>query len=255
MQLTVRRYDGDLTLEINNVFSVTVPNNVFVQPLMTINNDGSIFTNKSVEQVRIIAAPGDEGDTFILGRPFFSVAYLSVDYDANTFSLWQAKATADTDLQAFGGNCTSLQVNTSTSHNSGSDSSKQTPPGGSTKDHEISTGAIAGIAVGCAAFAAATGALILLLVFRRKKQAKQDKKSDESSTTSQTQGQTRDSYRGPRFYEAMSNGVQELGAEQHVGELNAVTAPQELTTENASRERQRRMLQGMNSPVELGESI
>ena len=245
MQLTLCRYDGNLTLEINNAFTVTVPNTVFVQPLITINDTGSIITNTSYEQVRIIAAPGSEGDTFILGRPFFSAAYLSVDYDANTFSLWQAKATMDSDLQVFGGNCTDAPANASTNQNSAERSKS-----GSAK--AMSSGAIAGITVGGAVFMAATGAIIVLLVLRRKKRARRAKPSDGDSMSSHGQEQTRDSYWGPRFYEVMSNNIQELGAEQYAGELSAETAPQELTTENANRERQRRMLQGMNSPVELG---
>lgn len=238
-----------MTLEINNAFSVKVPNNVFVQPLITINEDGSIFTNNSFEQVRIIAAPGDEGDTFILGRPFFSAAYLSVDYDANTFSLWQAKATSDSDLQVFGGNCSSMPA---TNNNSNSGNDEQTSQSGSAEDRGMSSGAIAGIAVGCALFAASVGALITLFSFRIRRRRSAKRADGNSSTASDATEETRDSYWGPRFYEAMSNQVQELGAERHVGELNAVTTPQELTTENASRERQRRMLQGMNSPIELG---
>jgi hypothetical protein len=241
-----------VTIELNSVFSITIPNKVFVQPQVSVSNDGSIFTNKSFEQVRIGSVPGAEGATFILGRFYFSSVCLSVDYDAGTYTLWPAKATGDTDLVAFGGNCSSPPVNAGTDHNSTGGDSDHTGKQGPSDTGGISTGAIAGIAVGCAVFAAVVGAIAVLWFVRRRKRSKDTMKEGTSNETDpHAEGTMRDSYCGPRFYEAMSNHIQELGAEHEPGEMHAVTAPQELSTEKADRERQRRMLQGMNSPVEL----
>ena len=76
-----------------------------MQPLLTVNDDGSIFTQEDVEQIRIIPTPAEEGKTFILGRQIFSSAYLFVNYDENQFTLWQARDTDDANLVAVGRDC------------------------------------------------------------------------------------------------------------------------------------------------------
>jgi hypothetical protein len=238
---------------LNNVFTVTIPNDVFVRPLLTVNDDGSIFTNRSVEQVRIIAAPGEVGDAFILGRPFFSVVYLSVDYDASTFTLWRANATNNVDLVAFGGNCSTPAVNAPSNNSSavGTGHQKTSKTKGGQHKGGLSSGTIAGIVVACTIFAAVVGAASTLWLTRQRKRLRELAKEDPSSGTG-SQSAVRDSYGGPRFYEAMSNQIRELGAEGEPGELHAMAAPQELSTERVDRVRQKRMLQGLNSPVELG---
>ena len=166
--------------------------------------------------------------------------------------MWPANATADTDLVAFGGNCSSLPVNAGPNHNSTNGAGNHSSKPGASNNKGISTVAIAGIVVGCAVFAAVVGAIAVLCFVRRRKRTKDTMNDDKSNETNPSGREpVRDSYWGPRFYEAMSNQVLELGAEQEPGEVHAVTAPQELSTDKAHRERQRRMLQGMNSPVEL----
>ena len=102
---------------------------------------------------------------YILGRTFLQSAYLSVDYDRETFNLSQAlypatsvKPNVVPIIAPFTGNKTAP-----------SDSKSK-----STSSKGLSTGAIAGIAVG-AAIATATIAIIAFVVFRRKRAAKPKK--------------------------------------------------------------------------------
>ncbi|OQN99442.1 hypothetical protein B0A48_14419 [Cryoendolithus antarcticus] len=102
-------YQGDLTMVFDSGLSVNIPNKLLVTPDRYIDDAGVLQSNTSVADVRIqTSQDATNGDTSMLARQFFSVAYLFVDYDTNTFSLWQANATDDVDLATPGGQCTDI---------------------------------------------------------------------------------------------------------------------------------------------------
>ncbi|KAK6430150.1 hypothetical protein LTR95_013701 [Oleoguttula sp. CCFEE 5521] len=102
-------YQGDLTMVFDSGLSVNIPNKLLVTPDRSIDDAGVLQSNTSVADVRIqTSQDATNGDTSMLARQFFSVAYLFVDYDTNTFTLWQANATDEVDLVTPGGQCTDV---------------------------------------------------------------------------------------------------------------------------------------------------
>jgi hypothetical protein len=172
--------------------------------------------------------------TRILGRPFFSSTYLSVNYDEGTYTLWKARATEDTALVPIGSGCPIPAT---------------TPgPEKGTKNTEsssnrISAGAIAGIAIGCVVAVAALATVAFVLLRRRRiRSAAVIHEKDGSSFKG----------RDHALREPMSTEYYETDGKQRPAELSGRTNPVELSTEAANSTRQRRLLEGPNSPVELG---
>ena len=207
----------------------------------------------------------NQQDPLILGRPFFSAAYLNVDYDAGTFSLWRANPTEEMDLVALGGDCSSPKVNapannitTNNATSSGSSSSNNTQSGNGTntaiEGTHLSTGAIVGAVVGSAFGAAALAATAVLLYIRRRGRREEVAKvaAQDSSINSApgANAPPHDNFDGPRYNEAMTHEVLEMGAEQKPGELAADSKPVEIDTAKSFWERF--TSHHSNSPVELG---
>lgn len=165
MSLHICRYDGDLTIRLSSGLSIRVPNSQFLVPYIEIARDGTRVSNDSLVDLLINSIGGNR--TATLGRYFLTAAYLMVDHDANTFTLWQAnpstgapnlvpvpaieqstdRSCATTGGGGGGGGATiSTPSTTATSH----------PPS------SISTGAVVGIAIGSAAGLAAVAAAVFL---------------------------------------------------------------------------------------------
>ncbi|KAF2868257.1 aspartic peptidase domain-containing protein [Massariosphaeria phaeospora] len=90
-------YYGDLTFSFQNSISIRIPNTELVVPDRSIApSDGQIVTNDTVRNLVLnpIQA-GNVNDLPVIGRLFFSSAYLSVNHDTETFSLWQADTKAE----------------------------------------------------------------------------------------------------------------------------------------------------------------
>lgn len=100
MLITVARdsYAGSLTFTISSGFKITIPNSQLVVPDMSTNNRGTTIINSSTQDstgphgaTREILLDSMQGvnanDMPILGTPFLSSAYLSVNHDVDTFTL------------------------------------------------------------------------------------------------------------------------------------------------------------------------
>ena len=108
----------------------------------------------------LISAVGDQPAT--LGRYFLTAAYLLVDQDSDSFTLWQANPTTDSQLVSLESTSDAQDCNNSTSPSGSS-------PAASAPTHpasQVSTGVIAGPVVGglCIIIAA-----IVFFLFRRRK--------------------------------------------------------------------------------------
>jgi hypothetical protein len=223
-----------------------------VPPKSVDKTDGSINTNTTVSEVVIAPAPGDEGSTFILGRRFFSTTYLSVNYDDGTFTLWEANPTDDADLVSFGPECSSSLGDSASpkdndNEHSGSENSNQVD-----SQETLSAGAIAGIVIGAVLVAMLIAGLMIFCYIRRRRLVKEGEIDMPEQKLNQYQPPSLRERSEIGFNEAMSAEVQEMTAQQDPHELLAQNRPQELSSEKAARVRQVRMLQGFNSPVELG---
>jgi hypothetical protein len=158
--------------------SIRIPNSEFVVPDFTINSDGTVVGNDSVREIVINSLQDTNTDNMpIVGRQFFSSAYLLVNQDDLSYTLWEANPTTDTDIipinsQPLCGNGTTNN-STATTPSSTSVSSTAHPSTSSTSSplaspkHELSTGVIVGIIVGACAALAISG-LALFLWLRRK---------------------------------------------------------------------------------------
>ncbi|KAF5022906.1 hypothetical protein F66182_5025 [Fusarium sp. NRRL 66182] len=89
---------ADLTFQLESGLEIRVRNNQYAIPHVDIDKDGSRTFDQSKRDV-LIRSVGDLGDKIgLLGRYFLTAAYLMVNHDAGTFTLWQANATNETSL-------------------------------------------------------------------------------------------------------------------------------------------------------------
>lgn len=154
-----QRFEGDITFELDSGLTVRVPNDQYIVPFVTIERNSSRIFNESQREV-LIGALGDQPAT--LGRYFLTAAYLMVDQDAGTFTLWQANPSGDTDLAAV------------TSQRSAAHCNDDPPPDRSSTGEEgkqsgLSGGAIAGVVIGVLALLAVIGLLFLFIQKRKRK--------------------------------------------------------------------------------------
>lgn len=159
--------------------------------------NGAVETNASASLVLISPDNNVNADnTPIIGMPFFSGAYLMVDLDAGTFTLWQANATADSKIVASGDYCSdgstaNNQTNgsspntgqlggTGTGHNNTYPRNSTTGADGS--HASISAPAIAGIAVASVVSVGSLAGLAAFILARRQRLRRHQ--SDSSATLS-----------------------------------------------------------------------
>lgn len=140
-------------------------------PERKIDKDGNLYANASRPVIRVNSLQNTTANVLpILGRYFLTGAYLMGNYGAGKFTIWQANPTTDQSLVAVNdGNevfdpsktcattpTASLSPNGSTG---GTDKAS-----GSSGNSMLSSGAIAGIAVGAAVAVLACAASIWLFV-------------------------------------------------------------------------------------------
>lgn len=91
--------DFGMSIALDSGPSISIANSQIVQPDATILSNGSINYNSTVNEVNIISLQSvNANDMVQLGRQFLSGAYLLVNEDAGTFTLWQAVESSDENL-------------------------------------------------------------------------------------------------------------------------------------------------------------
>ncbi|KAI1773349.1 acid protease [Hypoxylon cercidicola] len=139
------------TFEQQTGLDVTIPNSQYLVPYVDIDRDGSRIFDTSIRELLI----DDIGDQLpMLGRYFLTAAYLMVDLDSNTFTLWQANPTRDSKLVPVAVNhATESQCGseTSTPAFSSLPSDSPEPPQHPQEAVGLAGGSIAGIVVGAIA--------------------------------------------------------------------------------------------------------
>lgn len=116
-------------------------------PNREIQQDGSITANASEPNLLIISLQDvNENDIVKLGRHFLSSAYVMVNLDHQTFTMWEANPTTEENLVAVGtDSAPTMDFCTAQSNNTSSPTPVPSPV---QHDHGLSGGAIAGIVVG-----------------------------------------------------------------------------------------------------------
>ncbi|KAK5119656.1 hypothetical protein LTR85_007485 [Meristemomyces frigidus] len=254
-------FSGDLTIGLADGLSIKVPNDVLVVSEQYVGPSGAVETNASASVVLIAPDMNDNtNDTPIIGMQFFSAAYLMVDLDAGTFTIWQANATSDSRLVTVGGTCSETPVtNASDSSTTSSSSSTPTDSGNSSvaspttsssaangsRRHSISTGVIVGAAIGGAFVLAACAVATLLVCMKRRRSAKSAAGSNAALTVTNkptvSHGSSVDASpdgwfyaHSPGTFEPMSEQINEMSASQaHPHELSSMQRPIEMPGETA----------------------
>lgn len=223
-----RYYDGDLTIALSNGLTIRIPNSQLIVPSEEIARNGSMITEPNRMELPINRL-GTQPAT--LGRFFFTSAYLMVDHEADTFTLWQANPTAKSNLvpishakdscaseatEGGAGDGTSGSDRTGDASGSGSGSGDTNTPGSGDEPASSKTpiAAIAGGVVGGVGALAIIGAVAFFLMRRRRRTAD----SGKGSTGEVSEG---DNTRG--FAPPPGQGVGELESQYQptMGELPA----------------------------------
>jgi hypothetical protein len=193
-------YGGDLSLVLDGTSKFTLSNDILILPREYVASDGAFETDSSAPGILFAPTSNDNvNDVSIVGRPFFSAAYIMVDLDAETWTLWQANATTDTRLVSVGEECAERpKVNTSPP--------KITPPGvvptnatiaptdnatdistASTPEGQTTTGlgggAIAGVVVGAVVGSGLLAAALVICWMRRRQQTKRSASETDIALT------------------------------------------------------------------------
>ncbi|KAJ8068501.1 hypothetical protein OCU04_004051 [Sclerotinia nivalis] len=174
-------YAGDLTIELDSGISVRIPNDQLVVPNLSIDHtSGVMIANASEPELVLNAIQAvNANDLPQLGRQFLTAAYLMLNQDAETFTLWQANPTENEDLVAVDGKnipiddfCTSPSTpnNNSANGDLGNSSIPSTTTNTSTADTaKISTGIIVGAAIGSVVVVAIVAGIIIWYITQRKR--------------------------------------------------------------------------------------
>ncbi|KUL91883.1 hypothetical protein ZTR_01061 [Talaromyces verruculosus] len=172
-------YTGDLTLKFSSGLSVRIPNDQLVVPNLTIDEStGSILANGSAPELVLNSIQSINADDLPqLGRQFLTSAYLMLNQDANTYTLWEANPVTNEDLVAVdqGGTpisifCTTTST-TTTSQMPQTATSNAVPYNKNSGDKEdLSSGAIAGVVVGCIAGMALLAVLVFCVISKRRRE-------------------------------------------------------------------------------------
>jgi hypothetical protein len=147
-----------MTIHLSSSLQIHVPNDQFLTPFVDIARNGSHTFNYSQRELLF---NGVANQPATLGRYFLTSAYLMVNHDANTFTLWKANPSSSTQLVSVMSEKTAKSCNnvtgvvqpsaaasSTTSATSVSNSGQGESAGGVGGSRGLSTGVIAGIAVG-----------------------------------------------------------------------------------------------------------
>ncbi|KAJ4269824.1 hypothetical protein NW762_001493 [Fusarium torreyae] len=88
-------FDGDITFHLDSGLQVRVPNDQYIVPSVDIDRSGARVTKTDVKEL-LMNGVADQPAT--LGRYFLTAAYLMVNHDAGTFTLWQANPSEKSKL-------------------------------------------------------------------------------------------------------------------------------------------------------------
>jgi hypothetical protein len=160
------RFDGDITIVLDSGLRIRIPNDQYVVPFVTIDRNGTRTFNTSQREV-LIATVDQQPAT--LGRYFLTGAYLMVDHDEATFTLWQANPSSESKLTPVGTVKASADCNATSSSEGSTD---PTPSSSASSTDDISTGAIVGAVIGCLASGLVVVAGFFLLRRRRAQRRK-----------------------------------------------------------------------------------
>lgn len=193
-----------------------------------IDSSGVVKHNDSAADFLFSPIDGNNiDDQLIIGKQFFSGAYLTVNVDNQTWSIWPAKATSDTEITAIGDQCEEV---TSSTTSPPSDSSSEPPSVSSSSDSAaLSTGAIAGIAAGGGCVVLALIGLLFFFAMRKRKRKRTAAARFPAAYSDSSASDPHDWHNGSRQNAFVPGPMQELAGSQTVPyELASDAKPVEM---------------------------
>lgn len=173
-----------MTIVLDQYSQFTLSNDLIILPREYVASEGAFETDSSAPGILMLPTFYENvNDVILVGRPFFQSAYIMVDLDSNTWTLWQANATTDTRLVSVGGNCAekppvnapqttmvpqdTIATNGTASNATDAVIASESAQSAQNASQALGAGAIAGIAVG-AVFGVGLLAGILFLCWRKR---------------------------------------------------------------------------------------
>jgi hypothetical protein len=92
---TPQSFDGDMTFFLDSGLEIRVQNDQFMTPFVGINREGKRIVDRSQRELLLNPLSNQPAT---LGRYFLTAAYLMVNLDVDSFTLWQANPTTSTSL-------------------------------------------------------------------------------------------------------------------------------------------------------------
>ena len=169
-------YDGDLSFTIDPNLNIRIPNHQLVVPEYNYSSNGQrYYTNATETTILIYDNVGiNENDLPTLGKPFLSSAYLLVDNDRQSFTLWEAQPNMTQDLVSLGPPICSNTPHSAPTASPTSTSAALPSSAPTILSSGLSKSTIAGIVIGGSiAVATAIGAILFIARTRRHKQTQQ----------------------------------------------------------------------------------
>ncbi|KAG4279220.1 hypothetical protein FPRO04_05761 [Fusarium proliferatum] len=168
-----KQFLADLTFHLDSGLKIRVPNNQYMIPTVDIASNGSRTTDTSKRDILITDI---EDEPPILGRYFLTAAYLMVNHDAGTFTLWQANATRERSLvkvfdEETGKKCENTRgvIQPSASYTGSASQSSRPDKGIGSNSGSPSGAVIGGAVVGAVAGAVLIGLGITYFLIRKKR--------------------------------------------------------------------------------------
>lgn len=230
-------FDGDVSFLLSNGLQVRVPNNQFLTPFVDVARSGSRVIDKSKREL-LMTGLADQPAT--LGRYFFTAAYLMVDQDAKTFTMWQGNPSSKVDLVPVSrnpsGDCGGGPIaGGGPGPGLGAGSAPAEPP-----SSPIGSGVIAGAVVGGLVVLAV---IFMLVWFFRRRKAGSNASGVESHQKKPNQFEAGvphppfipQEVHGTNLYQNHGNAV-ELRADEHTG-ASAYLGAKDWKSKNKERER------------------
>ena len=178
------RYDGDVSFQLSDEVTVRIPNHQLVVPDYSVNTLGQYdIGNNSVREVLFNSLQDvNKEDLPLLGMPFMTSAYLSVDLDKEVFSLAQYAATTESDIVPLSSSECRPDPRVTTRPSNPSNGSQIASEQTKAKPSPNNANTIAGAVVGALCFFATMAALALYWHRRQARRKEQDRVSASVAT-------------------------------------------------------------------------
>ncbi|KAJ1707770.1 hypothetical protein AFCA_013100 [Aspergillus flavus] len=234
-------FTGNISITLNRKLKITVTNNQLVVPDYVPLGNETVFSDTSREVLVGVPTGGDQPQWMTyLGQPFFTAAYLMVNQDLGTFTVWQNNVTEDEDYHAIDPSGTICKEEATAPTTSADTSVSPTTTDSPKQGHgqALTTGAIVGIVVGAVAGVTLIAAFLAMFFYRRKVRRLRGQPSPDQIIPVMSKGEYRNQF--PVEAPTIDRGAAEApttdrGAAEVPGDVSQPSMVFELPTRPLSR--------------------